>query len=203
MKTSQILGLSAALASVGLMLLSVGPGTTPHARNTAATAPVPRKSAPGSAGTPSPASPTSTAGATATGTPAIAVTGTAVLPSNALAPDDGPAGDHLIQAMLDAHSPHNLPKTLEQRLDQLGRAVWLADLTGEGRAQWPRYFAAPGASGFSDIRIQAAAARGTGPGRVSVTLLWAGTSPAGDPEVGLPATVQLAQQDDGGWEPVR
>jgi hypothetical protein len=126
-----------------------------------------------------------------------------VLPSNALAPDDGPAGDHLVQAMLDAHSPHNLPSDLEQRLDQLGRAVWLADLTGQGRTRWPRYFTISGASGYSSIRIQAAAARGTGPGRAAVTLLWAGTSPAGDPEVGLPGTVLLAQQGNGSWEPIR
>ncbi|WP_152628138.1 hypothetical protein [Streptacidiphilus neutrinimicus] len=105
--------------------------------------------------------------------------------------------------MLDAHSPHNLPPAVEQRLDQLGRAVWLADVTGEGRAQWPHYFTAAGASGYSGVRIQAAAAHATGAGRAAVTLIWAGTSPAGDLEVGLPGTVLLAQQRDGAWEPVR
>jgi hypothetical protein len=120
-----------------------------------------------------------------------------------LAPDDGPAGDHLVQAMLDSHTQHNLPPAIEQRLDQLGRAVWLADLTGQGRNQWPKFFTAAGASGYTNVRLQAAAAHATAPGRAAVTLIWAGTSPAGDPEVGLPATVLLTQQGDRTWEPAR
>ncbi|WP_052441215.1 hypothetical protein [Streptacidiphilus anmyonensis] len=125
------------------------------------------------------------------------------LPQNALAPDDGPGGDHLIQALLDAHTRHNLPAALQERLNQLGRAVWLADLTGEGRSQWPSYFTSTGTSGYTHVRVQAAVARGIGTSRAEVTLIWAGSSPAGDPEVGLPATVLLAKQAGGTWEPVR
>ncbi|RAG81221.1 hypothetical protein DN069_33875 [Streptacidiphilus pinicola] len=105
--------------------------------------------------------------------------------------------------MLDAHSPHNLPPQVEQHLDQLGRAVWLADLTGQGRTQWPHYFTTPGSSGYTSIRVQATAAHATGPRRAAVTLIWAGTSPAGDPEVGLPGTVLLTQRSGSTWEPVR
>jgi hypothetical protein len=198
-KTSQILTLSVALAAVGVLLLCGGPDGVPRARSAAATvaaAPTPARTRP-------PVSSTATARPAAAITPVTAAAGPSLLPANALAPDDGPGGDHLIQAMLEAHTPHNLPPSVEQRLDQLGRAVWLADLTGQGRTQWPRYFTTSGTSGYSSVRIQAAAAHSTGSGHAEVSLLWAGTSPAGDPEVGLPATVQLAQQSDGTWEPMR
>jgi hypothetical protein len=200
-KTSAILGLSAALAAVGLLLLSTKPSPAPHPRTAVATAPAPATPAPATTDTQTPASPIPAAAATIS-TPVTAEASAADL-GKALAPDDGPAGDHLVQAMLDAHSPHNLPPAVEQRLDQLGRAVFLADLIGQGRNRWPQYFTTAGASGYTSVRIQAAAARATAPNHAAVTLLWAGTSPAGDPEVGLPGTVLLAQQGNGTWEPVR
>ncbi|WP_152648472.1 hypothetical protein [Streptacidiphilus anmyonensis] len=202
MKTSQILTLSAALAAAGLLLLSGGPVAGPRAHGAATKAPV--ATAPAAAATSSPAAPTPpVAPATEAGSTDTAAARPSALPTNVLAPDDGPGGDHLVQAMLDAHSPHNLPPRVEQRLDQLGRAVWLADVTGRSRDQWPGYFTTSGTSGYSGVRIQAASAHATGPGRATVTLIWAGTSPAGDPEVGLPGTVALVKRGDGAWEPVR
>lgn len=204
MKTSQILGLSAALAAAGLLLLSAGPGAGQRARSAASVTSVAPKPTPTGAGTSLQLAPTSTTAATATPSSAVPKdAGATLLPSNVLAPDDGPGSDHLVQAMLDAHSPHNLPPQVEHSLDQLGQAVWLADLTGQGRTQWPRYFTASGTSGYSSARVQAAATHAIGPGRAAVTLIWAGTSPAGESEVGLPGTVLLARQGGGTWEPVR
>jgi hypothetical protein len=105
--------------------------------------------------------------------------------------------------MLDRSVPSNLFPALEQQLTQLGRQVWLADVTGTGRTRWPDYFTGPGASGYTRVRVQAAIARRTGPAAVTVTLLWAGTSPAGDLEVGLTGSVLLVQDRDGIWEPTR
>jgi hypothetical protein len=122
----------------------------------------------------------------------------AAVPEGTLAPGDGPGGDHLIQALLEAHTPRNLQSGWNS-----GRAVWLADITGRGRERWPAYFTTAGTSGYTDVRVQAAAAHATRTGQSEVTLLWAGTTPAGNPEAGLPATMRLAQQPDGTWEPVR
>jgi len=104
---------------------------------------------------------------------------------------------------LEHSIPDNLPATLKHQLTQLGRQVWLADVTGTGRTQWPAYFTSPGSSGYTKARIQAAIARRTGNGAVDVTLLWAGTSPGGDVEVGLPGTVRLEQHSNGTWKPTR
>lgn len=120
-----------------------------------------------------------------------------------LAPADGPAADPTIQAMLEHSAPGNLPTPLEQQLALLGRKVWLADVTGAGRARWPAYFTSPGSSGYTHVRVQAAIARRTGTGTVTVTLLWAGTSPGGDVQVGLPGSVLLLHRADGTWEPTR
>ncbi|MEY9842732.1 hypothetical protein [Streptacidiphilus sp. EB103A] len=123
--------------------------------------------------------------------------------AGALAPADGPACDPAVQAMLDRSTPNNLPVVLEQQLAQLGRQVWLADVTGADRTRWPAYFTSPGSSGYTHVRVQAAIARRTATTTVTVTLLWAGTSPDAEPQIGLPGTVKLAQHADGTWEPTR
>ena len=122
---------------------------------------------------------------------------------SALAPGDGPGTDAAVQLLLQQSSPANLPAVLTSTLESLGRRVWLADVTGTGRSRWPDYFTHAGASGYTHVRVQAAIARAEGPSQVAVTLLWAGTSPAGDPEMALPGTVHLTQQTNGTWEPTR
>ncbi|MFC5911792.1 hypothetical protein [Streptacidiphilus monticola] len=144
---------------------------------------------------PTPASPVAAVGSRAAAHPSVA-------PSGVLAPADGPAADATVQQLLEQSSPRNLPVALEQQLATLAARVWLADLTGEGRNRWPTYFTQTGSSGYTHTRIQAAIARATGPRHATATVLWAGTTPAGDTEVGLTGTVHLAETTDHQWEPV-
>jgi len=199
---------SAALLTIGLWLLKTPtgpPSATPRATTTAAPAatslPPTAVSSPLEDATSTPAT-NSTAPRQAAPRSAPADAG-ATAEAGAPAPADGPAGDPAIQTMLEHSVPANLPATLEHQLAQLGRQVWLADVIGTGRGQWPAYFTGPGSSGYTGVRVQAAIARATGTGAVTVTLLWAGTSPAGDVEVGLPGTVLLTQLNGGTWEPTR
>jgi hypothetical protein len=120
-----------------------------------------------------------------------------------LAPGDGPRADASVQQLLERSQPSNLPAAQAHSLEELGREVWLADVTGTGRQRWPQYFRTAGSSGYTNVRVQAAVARRTAPGHVTITLLWAGTSPAGDPQIALPGSVHLLQQPTGLWEPTR
>ncbi|MEU1628196.1 hypothetical protein ABZ746_23270 [Streptomyces sp. NPDC020096] len=90
---------------------------------------------------------------------------------------------------------------LEQQLISLGRSVWLAQVTGQGRAPWPAYFRGEDTRWvYTQVRIQAAIARLTTDGRAQVKLVWAGTDPTGGAHEAQPATVQL-QQHGGTWVP--
>ncbi|MEZ0092489.1 hypothetical protein [Streptacidiphilus sp. EB129] len=150
---------------------------------------------------PTPPQPTPSDTASPTASPAATY---APVPEAAvLAPGDGPGADATVQQMLDRSSPADLPPALEHNLEQLGRQVWLADITGIGRQHWPRYFTVPGTSGYTAVRIQAAIARADGTGKARVTLLWAGTSPASDTRIAQPGTVELTQQTSGTWEPTQ
>ncbi|MFD0367647.1 hypothetical protein [Streptomyces sp. NPDC127114] len=118
---------------------------------------------------------------------------------------EGPAGDPVIQKVLDDSLPADLPAPTARRLVALAVRIWLAETTGAGREQWPTYFTdrtlrAP----YRDVRVQAAIARrGDGPGeRATVRLVWAGTSASGETQDGRPATVMLEQRGEE-WVPVR
>ena len=116
---------------------------------------------------------------------------------------DGPAGDAAIQKVLEASSPANLPAALEQQLASLGRSVWLAQVTGQGRGTWPAYFRGEDTRWiYTHVRIQASIARLTTDGRALVKLVWAGTDPTGQPHEAQPATITV-QSSGGIWQPVR
>ncbi|GAA1923675.1 hypothetical protein [Streptantibioticus ferralitis] len=127
---------------------------------------------------------------------------TTATPPAVVAAGDGPAGDHALQQVLDASSHPNLPPRQAQQLVALGDQVWLAQITGIGRGQWPTYFHGV-RSGFvyHAVRIQAAIARASGSGQVTVHLVWAGTDPAGQPLTDQPATIRL-QHSGTNWQPV-
>jgi hypothetical protein len=210
MRPLTALAASLALTATGLWLLRIPAHPATTSRATAITAPtttvaptavVKAASPPPSLVVSSPTNSTIPVSRTAAASAPAAAGATAE--AGALAPADGPAGDPAVQAMLDRSTPNNLPVILEQQLAQLGRHVWLADVTGAGRTRWPVYFPGPGSSGYTHVRVQAAIARRTGTTTVTVTLLWAGTSPAAEPQIGLPGTVKLARHADGTWEPTR
>jgi hypothetical protein len=194
-------------ALLGVHLLTSEPGLVAHQSTTTAVATLaPRTSNPSSSlsasvpsapepGAYTPASPVSPPSSGTSGSPAPAE-------PRGLAPGDGPGADATVQHLLEQSSPLNLPVAEAHSLEHLGRQVWLADVTGTGRSRWPQYFGASGTSSYTAVRVQAAIARADGPDQVTVTLLWAGTSPGGDPQVALPGTVHLADQS-GTWEPTR
>ncbi|MFC1405703.1 MULTISPECIES: hypothetical protein [Streptacidiphilus] len=214
MRALTALAASLALTATGLWLLHTPahPAAIPPATSTTAptTAVSPPAAVAAASSPPSPAVTSPTAGSilpsrvTAASTPTRATaTSGATAEAGVLAPGDGPAGDPAVQTLLERSTPNNLPAVLEQQLAQLGRQVWLADVTGTGRARWPAYFTGPGSSGYTQVRVQAAIARRTGTTAVTVTLLWAGTSPGAEPQIGLPGTVKLVQHSGGTWEPIR
>ncbi|MFI1169178.1 hypothetical protein ACH4UM_37865 [Streptomyces sp. NPDC020801] len=118
---------------------------------------------------------------------------------------DGPGGDYAIQQVLESSSPADLPRAEEKQLVALGSHIWLAEVTGTGRDQWPAYFGnellrIP----YRNVRIQAGIARSLGgsPSRVRVRLVWAGEDPAGEAEDGRPAQVLLIRHNSA-WQPNR
>ncbi|MFF4343193.1 hypothetical protein ACFY00_25100 [Kitasatospora sp. NPDC001540] len=131
------------------------------------------------------------------------------MPSGIPAAGDGPQGDAAIQAALTVRHPSDLPAAEGDQLADLARAVWTAEVTGEGRERWPSYF--PEVQGlpgrgyyFSGFRVQAAVAHSVDgdPDRATVTLLWAGTSPTGEYGDHRPASVGFVRRGDS-WEPRR
>ncbi|MFI5808718.1 hypothetical protein [Streptomyces sp. NPDC051561] len=105
---------------------------------------------------------------------------------------EGPRGDPAIQKAVRAAVPDDLPPDTGQVLAQLGKAVQIAETTGQGRHLWPAYFPPDQpVRAYTRVRIQASAARADGPGRALVHLVWAGADPAGTYRDGRPATLRF------------
>ncbi|MGP4001714.1 hypothetical protein [Streptomyces sp. 8N706] len=112
-------------------------------------------------------------------------------------PGEGPAGDRVIQHLLDRSWPPDLSRADEEELLVLGRAVLRADATGTGRGQWPTYFTGKaGGHTFIGFRIQAAIARREGSERRAVVhLVWAGSDRGGDFRDGRTSTLHFTRTD--------
>ncbi|RPK71513.1 hypothetical protein EES45_34495 [Streptomyces sp. ADI97-07] len=120
-------------------------------------------------------------------------------------PGAGPRADPLVQRALERAVPADLAPADEQRLTVLGRAVWLAEVTGADRAKWPGYFPDPVmTSGYSRVRIQGLIARRDSEHQAAavVHLVWAGADPSGTFLDGRTATLRFTRQA-GTWTPVR
>lgn len=118
----------------------------------------------------------------------------------------GPGADAAVQRALDAAVPADLPAGVAEDVADLGREVWLAEVTGDGRGRWPGYFAAHARTAlYTRVRVQAAIGRQNpeGPGAV-VHLVWAGAGPAGTFMDGRSATVHFIRKGETGtWTPQR
>jgi hypothetical protein len=199
------------LTSVGLIAASVllavaGIAILTYAGQDPAASPLPQRHLPqpgASSEVARPAASTSPgAGTTAASGEPSAPTTTATVPT-VVAAGDGPGGDRAIQQVLDDSSRPNLPQSQAQQMVELGKRIWLAQITGAGRGQWPGYFRGADARFvYHAVRIQAAIARATGSGQVTVNLVWAGTDPTGQVLEDQPATVTL-HQNGNTWQPVR
>lgn len=120
-------------------------------------------------------------------------------------PGAGPSADPLVQDALDQSLPSDLAPADEAQLTVLGRAVWMAELTGAGRSKWPGYFPdSPSAAAYSRTRIQALIARRDDSHQADavVHLVWAGADPAGTFLDGRTAELRFTRQA-GAWMPVR
>ncbi|MEE1775584.1 hypothetical protein AB0D58_29155 [Streptomyces sp. NPDC048210] len=120
-------------------------------------------------------------------------------------PGAGPRADPLVQRALERAVPADLAPADERQLTVLGRAVWLAEVTGADRAKWPSYFPAPGmTSGYSRVRIQGLIARRDTEHQADavVHLVWAGADPSGTFLDGRTATLRFTHQA-GTWIPLR
>ncbi|MFF7415599.1 hypothetical protein [Streptomyces lydicus] len=172
----------------------------------------------GMPGAPAPAAPQGTTHLTPPAPPSPAVGGPsrkagpqAAAASGMPVPGDGAAGDKAVQQLLDRFSPADLPPAEARAVVRLATRIWMADVTGRGRNQWPRYFAsgAPNASAlhgaYANVRIQAGIARKAAHGRIAVRLVWAGTDPSGTRRDGRLAVLLFrhAPHDSNRWEPVR
>ncbi|MFG2794799.1 hypothetical protein [Streptomyces sp. NPDC048419] len=187
-RSPRLLVLSAvAFGLAGITLLQGSPGHQPPG-----SAPPPTPSATATAGThASPALPVPTAGtpssvrATPAGTPKAAASTPPARPSALPPHGEGVAGDHVIQRLLQAAWPADLPTADQRELLVAGRALLRADATGVGRATWPTVFPGPHralAPAFTTarLRIQAAIARRDGEATKAVVhLVWAGTDRGG------------------------
>ncbi|MFJ2745432.1 hypothetical protein ACIO3O_37885 [Streptomyces sp. NPDC087440] len=113
-------------------------------------------------------------------------------PGGLPAPGEGPRADPAIQRVLRAAIPDDLPAPAARRVEALGRAVLVADVTGRGRHLWPAFFP-PGqpVRAFTRVRVQAAAAQADGDGRAVVHLVWAGADPGGTYRDGRPHTLRF------------
>ncbi len=118
----------------------------------------------------------------------------------------GPGADPVVQRAIEEAIPSDLSPDVEQEVAELGRRVWLAEVAGTGRDQWPDYFPVTVRSTFySRVRVQAAIGRRNpdGPGAVA-HLVWAGAGPSGTYMDGRTATVRfLRKGETGTWTPQR
>ncbi|MET8508720.1 hypothetical protein ABZV60_29385 [Streptomyces sp. NPDC004787] len=155
------------------------------------------------AGRPPATAPTTTATHTPVPSPADSVT--QPRPSGLPLSGEGPAGDPVVQHILDSSTPADLPAPTARRLVDLAVRIWHAETTGTGREHWPTYFTDPTLRApYRDVRVQAAIARrdGSRGDRAVVRLVWAGTSPMGTTEDSRPAEVHF-QRYGQAWEPIR
>jgi hypothetical protein len=118
----------------------------------------------------------------------------------------GPVPDAYVQRLLDAaptSAPPVLPTAASKAAVRAARRVLVADLTGTGRDLFPGFWSEPAHAAWSRIRVQASTAQTAGltPARVTVTLIWAGTSPAGE-RVERRRTVITMELTGHGWWPV-
>ncbi|MFD9540856.1 hypothetical protein [Streptomyces sp. NPDC060022] len=120
-------------------------------------------------------------------------------------PGAGPRADPLVQGALDRAIPADLPAEDERQLSTLGRAVWMAEITGAGRSKWPAYFPeSRTVAAYSRVRIQGLIARSDSehPADAALYLVWAGADPSGTFLDGRTATLRFARQGQL-WTPVR
>lgn len=169
--------------------------TTPHASVTAhatngggptgATGPTPSPA--GRTGGPTGIDGASAAGPSSSGPPTAPAPAMSPMPSGPgelPPPGSGEAADPIIQQVMDAATPRDLPAADEALLLSQGRIAWLAETAR-----------------YTQVRIQAATARreaDNGGGAV-VRLVWAGADPAGTFLDGRPAAVHFTQNGDGTW----
>lgn len=107
---------------------------------------------------------------------------TALAPQVPAAPDQqlSQMSDVDLQIMLDATALASVAPQLSDQWITIAADVLIADLTGQGRDQYPEVFAGqPVTEVWSAIRIRAAVARTGAHGTVIVTSLYEATSPLG------------------------
>lgn len=118
----------------------------------------------------------------------------------------GPVPDAFVQGLLDVAqtaAPPALPAATGNAAVRAAKRVLVADLTGTGRDRFPGFWSEPIRSAWSRIRVQGDTAHpaGSDPARVTVTLIWAGTSPTGD-RVERRRTVIIMELAGNSWSPV-
>lgn len=199
-----LIAVAGALAATGCALVlyampSHHKGGAPHTAASPASATHPTAQLTAGATAPVAAQP-STASSAAEAAPPSAPAAARALPE----PGAGPRADPLVQKALDQALPSDLAPADEAQLTVLGRAVWMAELTGAGRSKWPGYFPdSPSAVTYSRTRIQALIARrASHQADAVVHLVWAGADPAGTFMDGRTATLRFTRQA-GAWTPVR
>lgn len=205
--TRRLSGLTLVTGAGALALVGAGLLTMASQHATPAT-PAPPVRVTASAAT---SQPTRASSATATPAPTqrapSAVRAAGASASELPPPGSGPAGDPAIQRALESATAADLPPHTAKALVALGRQVWTAEATGNGRERWPTYFGdhASGATWlYSRFRLQAAVARrdAAAPGRAVVRLVWAGADPSGSFLEDRTATVTFTRTG-ATWTPVR
>ncbi|GAA2773089.1 hypothetical protein [Kitasatospora cinereorecta] len=196
---------AALLALAACILLLPGGRSGPQAP---AAAPAPANSAaipgPGSVAAPVPAAqPTDSTPTAETPSPSASPGAKLTAPPDLLA---GDMPDSYLQQVLDQTQLADLDPALEKQLVDEAGQVLLADLTGQGRAAFPSYFAGQSATTtWTQVRLQAGIARRRpgGSTNVDVHLVYAGTDPHGLAQERQTITIVLAQASgDSGWQPV-
>ena len=199
-----------ALAATGCLLiaagLSGGPAapTRPSAASAAPASPVSHASTRTGSASPT-GEPTPRTRLTARTTVSAAAASPSATAGELPPPGSGPAADPIVQRALDSAIPADLPTATAKRLTALGRAVWIAEVTGTGRQRWPHYFTADAAADalYTRVRLQAAIARRDGStGRAVVHLVWAAADPSGTYLDDRTATVHFTREGVS-WNPVR
>ncbi|MEU5560993.1 hypothetical protein AB0H47_33555 [Streptomyces globisporus] len=194
------------LAATGMVLIGIGTSSSP----TAVSTPGPESPDPPVVPTNRPHPGTAERSAAAGSSASVSASSPSASPPGRqnLPPSmSGPTADPVVQRALDDAVPANLPTDIANEVAELGKEVWLAEVTGRGRDRWPDYFTDRGArtAVYTRVRVQAAIGRKdpAGPGAV-VHLVWAGAGPAGTFMDGRTATVRFIRDERSGtWTPQR